>query len=71
MAIEKINIQINGMTCGHCQKSVLKIISDSEGVLSADVDLAKGIATITIDNTKTAKEKLVKAINESEIYSAK
>jgi copper chaperone len=71
MAIEKINIQINGMTCGHCQKLVLKIISDSEGVLSADVDLAKGIATITIDNTKTAKEKLVKAINESEIYSAK
>ena len=70
MAIEKTTLRISGKTCGQCQKSVLKIISDSEGVQSADIDLAQGKATITIDNSIRAKEKLVQVINEGEIYSA-
>ena len=37
---------------------------------SADIDLALGKATITIDNSIRAKEKLVQVINEGEIYSA-
>lgn len=40
MAIEKTTLRISVKTCEQCQKPVLKSISDSEGVQSADIDLA-------------------------------
>lgn len=41
-------IQVNGMSCAHCQASVEKALSALEGVSTAKVDLAKKTATVTL-----------------------
>ena len=40
---------VQGMTCGHCVRSVTEEISELEGVSSVDVDLEKGTAVVTGD----------------------
>lgn len=42
----KTVINIDGMTCGHCVKSVEKIISDIKGVISVEVSLDSASAVI-------------------------
>jgi copper chaperone len=39
-------LSIEGMTCGHCQSAVKQALERVEGVKAAEVDLARGIATI-------------------------
>ena len=38
---------VQGMTCGHCVRSVTEEISEVQGVSSVDVDLEKGTAVVT------------------------
>lgn len=68
--MDKVNIKIEGMTCGHCQKSVNKLITAVEGVNACEVSLEKGEAVVEFDGSKTSKEAIVKAVNDSEIYKA-
>ncbi|MBN8694888.1 MAG: heavy-metal-associated domain-containing protein [Bacteroidetes bacterium] len=68
--MNKVNIKIEGMTCGHCQKSVNKLIAAVEGVNTCEVSLEKGEATVEFDGSKTSKNVIVKAVNDSEIYKA-
>lgn len=41
-------VHVNGMMCGHCKASVEKALNKVEGVSSAEVDLDKKIATVTL-----------------------
>lgn len=68
--METAKIKIEGMTCGHCQKSVTKLIAAVDGVTTCDVSLEKGVASVEFDGVKTSKEIIVKAVNDSEIYKA-
>ncbi|MFO7545648.1 MAG: heavy metal-associated domain-containing protein [Trueperaceae bacterium] len=43
---QKTVLEIQGMTCGHCQAAVKKALEKVGGVRSADVDLAGGRATV-------------------------
>jgi len=47
--METTTLKIEGMTCGHCQKAVTKLISAVEGVSACDVSLEKGDATVSFD----------------------
>jgi len=40
-------LNVSGMTCGHCQTAVTKALKSVEGVTGAQVDLASGKATVT------------------------
>ena len=40
-------LQITGMTCGHCTAAVKKALEKVAGVASADVDLAAGRAKVS------------------------
>ncbi len=40
-------LNVSGMTCGHCQTAVTKALKSVEGVSDAQVDLASGKATVT------------------------
>lgn len=40
-------LNVSGMTCGHCQTAVTKALKSVEGVSNAQVDLATGKATVT------------------------
>lgn len=37
---------VNGMTCGHCVRSVTEEVGKIEGVTKVDVDLASGRVTV-------------------------
>ena len=68
--MEKITLKIEGMTCGHCEKSVNRIISEIGGVSECSVSLQNASAEVTFDNSKTTKQLIIKAVNDSEIYKA-
>lgn len=50
-------IEINGMSCGHCQARVEKVLNAIEGV-DAKVDLKKNRAVVTL--TKHIEEQILR-----------
>ncbi len=59
----KTQIKVSGMTCGACAVSVKAALSRTKGVKSADIDTAKGLATVLYDDTQVSEQQLVDAIN--------
>lgn len=70
MSMEKITLKIEGMTCGHCEKSVDRIIKGIEGVSECSVSIKDSSAEVTFDNSKTNKQSIIKTFNDSELYKA-
>ena len=66
--METTKLKIEGMSCGHCVKSVTKALSDTPGVVSASVDLARGVAEIQHDGT--VNESVLIAAVQEEGYAA-
>lgn len=60
MAISTLKIQ--GMTCNHCVMRVAKALKALPGVQDAQVDLQKGEAVATYDDTSISPEKLSFAV---------
>jgi len=56
-------IEINGMSCGHCQAKVEKVLNAIDGV-EAKVDLKKKIATVDL-KTDIDDEILKNAVSEA------
>lgn len=44
---QAIELNVTGMNCGHCQKSVEKALGEIDGVRGVTVDLKGGRATVT------------------------
>lgn len=64
MKMKKV-IEINGMTCGHCQARVEKALNGIDGV-EAKVDLKKKQATVLI--TKDVSDDTFKSVIEEAGY---
>ena len=45
--MEKIILHVNGMSCSHCEKAIIKAVSALSGVSKVGVDLAA--KTVTVD----------------------
>lgn len=45
----KQQFKVTGMSCTHCQSTVVKALSSLPGVVSVDVNLSTGIATVEGD----------------------
>lgn len=60
---EKIDIQITGMSCKHCQMTVEKALKTLNGVEDVLVDLATGKASVQFDPAKVSQEDLKTVIN--------
>ena len=58
-------LKIQGMTCNHCVMRVAKALKGTAGVQDAQVDLQKGQAVVTYDDTKVAFDKLSFAVVEA------
>ncbi|GGJ35607.1 CopZ family metallochaperone [Deinococcus roseus] len=41
-----VELNISGMSCGHCEKAVKKALQNVTGVEKAEVNLAQGTATV-------------------------
>ena len=66
--MSKVEIKIEGMTCGHCAMSITKELSDLAGVTNVRVDHAKGSAVVEL--TGVTNEQLSDAVTEAG-YTAK
>ncbi len=63
MKSEKINVY--GMTCEHCVKTVTKAVSSLKGVISVDVNLKGEYADVTYNEKSLGTDDIKKAVRES------
>lgn len=64
-AAEKIEITVKGMVCSFCSQGITKKFNE-EKVKSVNVDLAKHLVTIELnDNQQLSAEKITKILTDS------
>jgi copper chaperone CopZ len=61
----KKEIAVEGMTCDACAVTVKKSLTKIKGVKLADIDLKRGIATITYDDSQVTIDALKQAIDKT------
>ncbi len=65
MAIQKLSIDVIGMTCASCSARIEKQLNKLEGVNSAVVNLLANKAVVEFDNSKLDKRTIVKTIEKT------
>ncbi len=60
--MEPLILNIEGMTCNHCVKSVKNSISSLSGVNNINVSLSENKVTLEYDKYTLTKEKIISAI---------
>ena len=60
-----ITLNIDGMTCGGCVKSVTKVLNGLDGVRSATVSLENKNAQVEFDEGKIQVAQLVEAVEDA------
>ena len=60
-----ITLNIDGMTCGGCVKSVTKVLNGLDGVRSATVSLENKNAQVEFDEGKIQMAQLVEAVEDA------
>ena len=61
----KTTLEVNGMSCQHCVKTVTDVLTELEGVQRAKVNLRKGEAIVHFDASHTTTDNLTEAITEA------
>jgi copper chaperone CopZ len=64
MAIETVDLKVQGMTCGNCARSVERKLASTPGVRKATVDLAGARATVEYDSGVVQPDKLAGAVRQ-------
>ncbi|HHF6231489.1 TPA: heavy-metal-associated domain-containing protein, partial [Haemophilus influenzae] len=59
--MKTITLNIEGIHCGCCVKSVIQVLTELDGVQSADVQL-EGKANITFDENRVNVARLIEVI---------
>ncbi len=62
--METLTLNIGGMTCGGCVKSVTRILENTEGVTKAEISLENKNAVIEFDPAKTNPAALIEAVED-------
>ena len=60
-----VTLNIDGMTCGGCVKSVTKVLNGLDGVHSATVSLENKNAQVEFDESKIQIAQLVEAVEDA------
>jgi len=63
--MDKMSLNIGGMTCASCTATVEKALNKVEGVETANVNLATNKATVTYDPSITGYDGFVKAVSNT------
>ncbi len=63
MSKQNARLEIEGMSCGHCVKTVRGALEDSPGVEVVDVEI--GSATIVLDDSLTVLDAVAGVIDET------
>lgn len=62
--MEKMDLKIDGMHCGACAVGIQMLVSQMDGVKSAEVSYNDKKGTFEYDPAKVSKDNIVKAIAE-------
>ena len=62
--MQTVTLNIDGMTCGGCVKSVTRLLEGVEGGEKAEVSLENKNAVITFDESKTDADTLIDAVED-------
>jgi copper chaperone CopZ len=71
MAQANIELQVAGMTCQGCVRSVEMKLSKVPGVESARVDLGAGRATVRYDDSRANVDQLIGAVEQIGYHALK
>jgi copper ion binding protein len=63
--MEKAVLNVQGMSCSHCEKAVMSAAKLLDGVRKTKVDLKKGLVTVEFDSAKTQLSQIKEAITEA------
>ena len=64
MAIQTVDINVSGMTCGNCARSVERTLAAIPGVTSVKVNLESARATAEYDADLVTRKVLVDAVRD-------
>ncbi len=64
VAVKKVQIPVDGMTCSACQSNVRRTIKNMEGVKDVEVSLKDRSALVTYIPTMVKPEQIKQAIND-------
>lgn len=62
--METITLNVKGMTCNHCVKSVETSVGELNGVEKVSVDLASGKVDVVFDVQKVSEEQIKETIDD-------
>jgi copper chaperone CopZ len=62
MPTETLNLEVRGMTCGNCARSVEKKLASTPGVTKVSVDLAGNRANVEYDVDLVKPEAIANAV---------
>lgn len=58
------NIQVEGMTCGHCVETVTQAVNSLEGINQVSVDLDQKLVRVDFDESRTNLDAVSSKITE-------
>ena len=61
----RVNIKVDGMTCGGCVNSIQNALRQHDGVVEASADLEDGSVTVEFDPENTGQAALEAAITDA------
>ena len=64
MASQTLKMNVGGMTCGNCSRSVERKLASTPGVSKATVDLVNACATVEYDAAVVQPEALANAVRQ-------
>ena len=70
MTIQTVTVNIDGMTCENCVKSVHNVVSKIEGIESLSVSLEHNKATVSFDDSLASAQDIVSAIDDAGFEAA-
>jgi len=68
MTIKTLKLEISGMTCDQCARTIEKKINSLKGINNKKVSFPKNAATIEFDSSQVKKEEIINAINSTGHY---
>lgn len=58
------DIQVEGMTCGHCVETVTQALNSLEGITQVSVDLDQKLVRVDFDESRTNLDTVASKITE-------
>ncbi|MDF0727649.1 copper chaperone CopZ [Cytobacillus sp. S13-E01] len=62
--MEKVTLQVEGMSCGHCVKAIEGSVGELAGVANVKVHLENGTVDVEYNTTDVSLDKIKEAIDD-------